>query len=378
MPTKSPPQRAYWKPLRFDRYILGELIGPFFGALLFMCFVSIMFQMLRLADFFIVHGLSGWMVSKMAMLLIFSFMPFALPISFLIATLVSFGRISADSELIAIKASGVSLHRLSVPVWLFAILVLGLTLQLNMNWVPWAERSFKQTLIKASNTKVAKALNEGTFTTGFFDLLIFADKVNPKTNELQKVFIFDERDKTNPMAVVAKTGQLMSVETETDFGSAAILNLKNGNIHSSDPLTESYRKVDFGEYDLYLEIEEGSARGYLKPRMWQKQQLQNQIDAQKPGSLKHKKYRTEMWRRYSVAFGSVIFVLLGIGYGTIRTRSVRSGAAVVTATVIFIYWFALLGAIKLGHLGWPIPFTMQLPNFLLLIPAWMSYRRAVW
>src|SRR4051794_35482679 len=101
--------------MRIDRYLLAEVIGPFFGGIVFFVFLSLMFQALRLTEFFIVHGVPGGTLSKMALLMSLSFLPTALPIAFLIAVLVAFGRLSADSELVALKANGLSVHRMARP-----------------------------------------------------------------------------------------------------------------------------------------------------------------------------------------------------------------------------------------------------------------------
>ena len=96
----------FLKPKKIDLYVVTEVIGPFFGWLVFFIFIFLMFQALRLAEFFIVHGVSAWTLGKMTMLLSLSFLPVALPVSFLIAVLTAFGRLSSDSELVAMKANG--------------------------------------------------------------------------------------------------------------------------------------------------------------------------------------------------------------------------------------------------------------------------------
>src|SRR4051794_32623456 len=98
---------SYLKPLKFDLYILEEIVSTFLRACVFIIFILLMFQALRLAEFFIVHGASASMLGKMTFFLSVSFLPTALPLSFLIAVLVAFGRMSADSEIIAMKANGI-------------------------------------------------------------------------------------------------------------------------------------------------------------------------------------------------------------------------------------------------------------------------------
>ncbi|MBC7691880.1 MAG: LPS export ABC transporter permease LptF [Methylotenera sp.] len=370
---------AMIKPMRIDIYILGEILGPFIGGVIFFSFIFLMFQALRLAEFFIIHGVGGLVLLKMISLMILSFLPIALPVAFLIGILVGFGRLSADSELVAMKANGFSVWRLAAPVTLLAVVVVLLSLGLNMNWVPWGDKTFKSTLIRVSNTKVVSSIKEGTFTSGFFDLLLYADRVDPVTDRLQRVFIYDEREPRNPLTVVAKEGEILSVVTKSELGTSIVLKLYNGNIHRNDIESNTYQKIDFEEYRLFLKIEEGSDNATLKPRMYPYDELKKSIANAPRDSGAYREMTAELWRRYTVALSPLIFVFLGIGYGTVRTRAVRAGAALVALAVIVIYWSIQAGATVAVHKGiLPPVFAMQLPNLAILLIAIKGFRSATW
>ena len=149
---------------------------------------------------------------------------------------------------------------------------------------PWGERKFKSTLIKVSNTKVVSSIKQGTFNSGFFDLLIFADKVDPKTSRMQKVFIFDEREAKNPLTVVANPARSSRSRPPAELGSAAMLKLYDGSIHRNDLNGNTYQKIDFGEYNLYLKVDEGAGDNSLKPHMYAQAQLKHWISYTKPGT----------------------------------------------------------------------------------------------
>ena len=364
---------------RIDRYILSEVGAPFLGGLVFFVFLFLMFQLLRLAEFFIVHGVAGWILIKMVGLLALSFLPTALPVAFLIAVLMAFGRLSSDSELIALKASGLSLSRLCIPVIAISLLVVGLSLGLNLSWVPWGESTFKNILVKVGNTKVASSIKEGTFTSGFFDLLIFAEKVDPKGSTLSRVFIYDERDKKNPMAVVAKSGEILPLKNSSELGASNVLRLTNGSIHRNDPGNDSYQKVDFGEYRLYLKIDEGAANSAWKPQQLSYRRLMDTIRAQPAGSGLTKELWGELWRRIAIASTPIAFVFLGAGFGTVRTRSVRASAGLVTFVTLLVYWTLLTLASTAIHRHWLPPFVaMQVPNAVIFLTAIWAFRRSNW
>lgn len=369
----------HFRPRILDRYILGEIFGPLIGGVTFFVFVFLMFQALRLAEFFIIHGISGRILIKMIGLLTLSFLPTALPVAFLISILISFGRFSSDSELVAMKANGVGIFRLTVPALVLAFFVAILSAALNLKWVPEGEREFKRLLIKVSNTKVVTSIHEGTFTSGFFDLLLYADKVDPKNNRLEKVFLFDEREAKNPMVVVAKAGEIISVKTESELGAAIMLKLYQGNIHNSDLSTGSYQKIDFGEYKLFLKVDEGNDAATVKPRMYAYQELKSKIALLPEKSQERRELEAEFWRRFSYMVVPFLFVFLGIGFGTVRTRAVRSGAALVAFLVLVAYWGLLLVSTVMAQKGYlPPVVSMQIPNFVVLIVAIFSFRAATW
>jgi lipopolysaccharide export system permease protein len=248
-----------------------------------------------------------------------------------------------------------------------------------MEWVPWGDRTFKQLLIRVSNTKVVSSIKEGTFTSGFFDLLIFADEVDSKTNRMKRVFIFDEREPKNPLAVTAQEGELMSVKSDTELGASAVLKLYTGNIHNNDRVSNSYQKVDFNEYRLFLNIDEGDAEHTLKPRMIPYGVLKQSIRSSEKGSQGYREFTTELWRRYSVGITPIIFVFLGIGFGTVRTRAVRAGAALTATLVITLYWGAQAVGTVLGQKGYlPAFAAMQFPNFITGVVAYFGYKSSLW
>jgi lipopolysaccharide export system permease protein len=366
-------------PKKVDFYILTEVIGPFVGGVIFFTFILLSFQALRLADFFIKNAVSSEILIEMILLLALSFLPMAFPVAFLICILVGFGRLSADSELVALKASGMSLYRLTIPALSFAFAVAALSLLLSLEWVPTGENRFRSTYTKLRNTQVVGAIEEGRFTFGFFDLLIFADKVDSKTNKMEKVFIFDERDEDNPMTIVSREGEILPVSVNSELGAAILLELKNGNIHQNNFEQGSYDLIDFGGYYLFLEIDEGQAGSSSRPKYMTFTQLREAIAKAEAGSRNKRRIETELWRRIAIATTPFAFLFIGIGFGTVRTRSVKAGAILVTILVSFVYWTLHTYMITQAHSGILAPaLAMMLPNLLTLVIGLITYRRSAW
>ena len=105
-----------------NRYIFKEMIPPFAINLVFLTFVFLMTKILDITNMIVNYQISLW---KIILMLIYSmpfFLEFVIPMSIMMATLLTFLRLSSDNEIVALKASGVSIYRLLTPVFLFCLL----------------------------------------------------------------------------------------------------------------------------------------------------------------------------------------------------------------------------------------------------------------
>jgi len=362
---------------KIDFYVFKEVLNPFLGGVFFFAFVFLLFQMLRLAEELIVNNAPFGLVMKLLWILIVNFLPLGIPISFLVGVLFAFSRLSSDSELVAMKAGGMSLTRISIPVFTLAFGVSFLSLFLNLNWAPWSEVAMRNTLLKIGNRKFASSINAGTFSSGFFNLLLYTEKANNRAGKMEKVFIYDERDPTHPLTVVSKTGEFIRVQSNEDDLGGIVLQLQDGSIHQTEDQSESYNKIKFGTYQIYFPDKTGKF-GY-KPRMIEADELKTKMAI--PGLAKNTfdELHTEYWRRYSVAMAPLLFVLLGVGFGTVRARGARFGVLLVAFVAMAIYWQVQVTSVWLGETGkLPAWFAVQIPNLLVGGVGLWAFLRASW
>ena len=74
---------------------------------------------------------------------------------------------------------------------------------------PWGNRQFEVLINDIANSKKISLIGEGTFS-GFFNLVVYANKINKETEELEKVFIYDERDENSPTTIISEKGKVVS------------------------------------------------------------------------------------------------------------------------------------------------------------------------
>ena len=365
--------------LRLDRYVMREVLSAFLGSFIFILFVLLMFQMLRMADFFIVNGASGTALAKLTFYLCISFLPFAFPLALVLSVLISFSRISNDSELVALKSVGLSLFRISLPILLFALLMGGFNLILNHELVPWSSIQFKTTEHSIAGTRVTSRIKEGTFTSGFFNLLVFADSADHKKKRLHHVFIRDEREPNSPLTYVAQEAEIIPIRSKTEYGTAVLLNLYNGSMHHHSPQGESYEKMDFETYQILLELEGRNPNITKKPTMMNLSKLNEELTKSPQDPSEKRVFQCEIWRRYASFFTPLILVIFAIGLSAFQSRSARAGALLLGFMIILMNWLLQVFAIELGHRGILYPaFAMQIPNLISLILGVHFFRRASW
>ena len=364
---------------KIDFYVFREVLSPFLGGVFFFAFVFLLFQMLRLAEELIVNNAPFGLVMKLLWTLVVNFLPLGLPISFLVGVLFAFSRLSGDSELVAMKAGGMSLLRISMPVFFLAGLVSIVSLFLDLNWAPWSEVAMRNTMLKIGNRKFASSINEGTFTSGFFNLLLYTEKANNRAGKMEKVFIFDERDPKHPLTVVSKTGEMIRVQSSEDDLGGMVLQLQDGSIHQTEEQSSSYNKTKFGTYQIYFDIPDQTGKFGYKPKMIEEGELGRRMAEPNIQMKISNELHTEYWRRISVSFVPILFVLLGIGFGTVRTRGARFGVLLVAFITMAIYWQVQVSSIWLGESGKVVPWlAVQIPNLLVGGVGIWRFRRASW
>jgi lipopolysaccharide export system permease protein len=364
---------------RIDLYIFKEVLNPFLAGTVFFAFVFLLFQMLRLAEELIVNNAPFNLILKLLGILVINFLPLGLPIAFLMAVLFAFSRFSNDSEVVAMKASGMGLCRISAPVFALSFGVAAISLFLNLNWAPWSEVASRNTLIKIGNSKFASAINEGTFTTGFFNLLLFTEKVNKRAGRMENVFMFDERDPKHPLTIVAKNGELIRVQSGDDDLGGLVLQLQDGSIHQNEMKDLSYNRINFDTYQLFFDIPDTQGKFGYRPKMMESDELFKKMQDPNRPEREHRELKTEYWRRLTVALVPILFVLMGMGFGTVRTRGARAGVMLVAFITMGIYWQVQVSAIWLGEAGTLPPWlAMQIPNILIGVAGIWSFKRASW
>ncbi|MBC7421322.1 MAG: LPS export ABC transporter permease LptF [Bdellovibrio sp.] len=352
------------KNKRVFSYLITEMLPSFLlGVFVFIC-ILLMFQALRLTEFILVHGLRWTVLLKIMGYMSISFLPLLLPMSLLFAVLMTYNRLSQDSEIIAFKSAGVNSMTLVLPAIVFACLVSFLSSQTSFYLAPWGNRQFEVLINKLGNTKAAASIKEGTFSESFFDLVVYANKVESKSGSLTNLFIYDEKQPDAPLTIIAPEGQI--IPDETHPGHSVLLRLFRGQIHRKG---ESHTVINFDSYDILLndpiKLEE---RQKSAPSL-----TLHELNVLRGNPLtpedKRFEFDIEFHKRSALAIACLVFSLIGVGFGIVTNR--RSGKAsgfVLSVGFIILYWIVYLSFESMVRSGKMPPWLgIWIPNFLFTI-----------
>lgn len=146
------------------RYVLGEMIPTFFLGVIVFVFILLMFQALRLTEFVLVHDVKLSSIFELVAYMSTSFLPILFPMSLLFTVIMTYGRLSSDSEIVAFKASGMSMWQILMPALFMSILIGVLSAQMAFHIAPWGNRQFELMITKIGASKPSVSIKEGTFS----------------------------------------------------------------------------------------------------------------------------------------------------------------------------------------------------------------------
>jgi len=206
-------------------------------------------------------GLDLPTLAELLMYFSISFIPMALPLAILLASLMTFGNLGENLELTALKSAGISLQRIMTPLIVLVILISIGAFFFSNNVLPRANLKSRSLLWDIQQQRPELNIKAGTFYNGIEGFSIYIAKKDPKTNLLKKVKIYDHREKKGNISVTAADSGYMRM---TSGDSTLILTLYNGYSYNEIPedkkrmrrniKTYPHRRESFEEQTIVMEL----------------------------------------------------------------------------------------------------------------------------
>jgi lipopolysaccharide export system permease protein len=205
-------------------------------------FLFVLQFMMKFMDQLAGKGLSGAVIVELMVLNLAWIVVLAVPMAVLVATLMAFGELSANSEITAMKASGVSLYRMMFPVLIVSGLLTYLMVQFDNKVLPEANHRLKTLTTDIRRKKPTFTLVPGLFSQDLPGYSMLVRKTFAESNNLEGVIIYDFTDPNKNVVITAKRGML---SFSSDYR-RLIMDLYDGEIHelaTTDNM--SYRNIQF-------------------------------------------------------------------------------------------------------------------------------------
>jgi lipopolysaccharide export system permease protein len=237
------------------RYILRAHIAPFFFSLTVLTGILMINTVARRLESLAGKGLPWSVMAEVFILSLPHILALSLPMSVLVATLFAFSRLAADNEITALKASGVNLNRLLLPLLLFAALFAGGMTWFNDYLLPETNHQLKLLLMDVQRKTPTLRLKEqainpiSTGRSSRAQYYLQAAEIRPATNELRDIVIYDFHEPQQVQTIYADSGSMAFNEAETDL----FLTLRDGwinQIQARNP--ERFLRTYFNQYRIQI------------------------------------------------------------------------------------------------------------------------------
>jgi lipopolysaccharide export system permease protein len=319
-------------------------------------------RLIKLMELVVTRGVPLADVCKMILYLIPSFLIYTIPMAFLLAVLLAFGRLSADNEIIVIKASGISLYQVMPPVIFCALVAVILAFGVTAVGAPWGNSAFKELSLRMLTKNIAATIREKTFWDDIPGVVMYTDHYEEKSRQLQGVVIHDGRNQSRPMTIFARNG-VISVESGNN---ALLLFLQNGSIHMVGE-SGNYRLVYFGEYSMTVGNKENSTPQARNESDLSLPDLIRQMDDSATPAALRLGQRIEFHSRFTFPFASFVFAILAVPLGIQNRRAGKSGGFAISIFIILSYYVVMSVARTFPEKGiLPSSIALWLPNLLFL------------
>jgi len=346
-----------------DRYILKEMLPPFFLGLLLFTFVLLINRIFKLTDLIINKGVAVVPVLKLFTYIMPSFFTLTIPMAVLLSALIAFGRLSTDSEIIALKATGFSLPRMVMPALALSFVAMIVTGYFSLYLAPAKARTFKRDLFILAKTRTAISIEDEVFNDSFKNLVIYTQKTTPD-NEMEGVFISDERNPAEPYIIIAKKGAL-DVDPASGY---AYLSLEKGSIHKKGLKASSYQEITFDTNKLSINLfDKFFAEGDIAKsrREMTLTELTDKAAEMKAKGENANPLLTEYYKRFTIPLACLIFGLIGPPLGLYSRRSGKSSGLTVALAVFAAYYLLMKGGENLSSEGhFPPLLAALMPNLI--------------
>jgi LPS export ABC transporter permease LptF/LPS export ABC transporter permease LptG len=318
-----------------DRYIAREVARHAFLGLLIFTFVLFVPKLIKLMEIFVRHSGSSSQIVTLFLCIVPSLLVFTIPMGVLIGVLLGLGRMSMDSEIIALTALGISRKRILVPVGLLALVGAGLTLAMSAWLAPLALHTGRDTEAALITSQVSFAVQPRVFDEHFPHIILYVNDVAASGTHWNGVFLAEPGPDKSSRITLAESAIVIP---EPSLGKLE-LHLNDGTTHEFTNATpDHYSITAFGRTDWPIEVS-----SMLPPAE------RNISFPERPISqLFHdhgpnwRDAHVELHQRLAFPVACLVFALIAVPLGAQPRRGGRAAGSLLAVIIIAAYYLILV------------------------------------
>ncbi len=321
-----------------DRYIVREVFRHALLGIAVFTFVFFVPQLVRLMELFVRHSGSGSQILELFLCIFPGVFTFTLPMAVLIGVLLGLGRMSADSEIIALTALGIGRRRILLPVGVLAFTGAAATLCMTLWLGPKAVHRYRTLETDLVTSQISFAVQPRVFDERFPKLVLYVSDVSASGTQWHGVFLAEAGGENGSQLTLAENAIVIAEPKEGKLE----LHLKGGSTHEfsrEDP--DRYSVTAFGQSDWPIEV---NGLVPAQPRQVSNQERSlRELLSTKDSSWREA--RVELHRRLAFPAACLVFALIAVPLGAQPRRGGRAAGSLIAVIIIASYYLlTVIGA----------------------------------
>ena len=328
-----------------DKYIGREVASHSLLGLAVFTFVFFVPQLVRLMDLVVRHSGGVGTVTLIFLCSLTPVLAFTVPMAVLVGVLIGLGRLSADSEIVALHASGISLRRLLLPIGVVATACALGTMILTFWISPAAIRTLRNLEQRVLMSQAAYAIQPRVFDERFPHFILYVQDVEAAATRWQGVFLASSGSASATSVTLAQDAQVIDGPTQNQIE----LHLGQGSQHEYDPNEPThYNVTTFGQSDIPVDLS-AAAIGPKNTTLSNAESSMSQLRAESGPNWRDA--RVEFQRRIAFPVACLLFALLGVPIGVRPRRGGRAAGLLLTLVLVAGYYFVFVTGTHMAQQG---------------------------
>ena len=362
----------YFKLKSLDKFILGELTGPFFFGMMSFTIILVAGGLLfRIADLIIQRGVAVGIVVRLFLYYLPRLIAYTIPMSCLLAALLGFSKLSANSEIVALKSAGLSFQRIVRPVIIAAFMISVMSFMVNETLVPLSERAAANVMAFEVFKKSPPVFKEKVFikeeSGDNLKRVIYINNMEIKTGNMDEIVVEEFENGRLCRVISSEKGRWIN-------GSWWLENGKVFEVKKSGDVDLLFK---FNKQALTLNLNPSEATHTSRsPEEMTIPEIYREIKLSRKTGIDTSELLMILNTRISLPWACIVLALVGAALGARPQRSSSSVGFGLSVIIVFIYYVILSFTQSLGTAGYMPPFVAAwIANvFFLVIGIWLCLR----